>query len=64
MPKYLSIIHDIALLSGGTTEETIAPSISPANESPMRSLVMIPYSSAVRSRAVAMRHELIRTSSR
>ena len=63
-PKYFSIIHCIAVFSGGTTEETIAPSNAVIFDSATSCLARMPYSSEVRSRAVASRHELTSTSPR
>ena len=55
-PPRLEIIPANAPFNGGTTDDTIAPS-SVRAASPTSCRVRIPYSSAVRSRAVANRHE-------
>ena len=57
-PKNFRTIVAMGWLSGGTTDETIAPSKASENVSPMSCRARIPYSSDVRSRAVASRHEL------
>src|SRR6185369_14770973 len=58
-PKNFCTIAAITLLIGGTTDATIAPSrLTP----PRSCCARMPYSSAVRSRAVASRHELTSSS--
>ena len=58
------VLSYIAVFSGGTTDETIAPSNALIFDSATSCLARMPYSSEVRSRAVASRHELTSTSPR
>src|ERR1043166_7417142 len=62
MPKNFAIIVEMVPFSGGTTEETMAPSSD--HSAPMSCRATMPYSSVVRSRAVARRHDVTSSSPR